>query len=263
MGLGVKRMQHVELLSQISDNYQNILQSNLVGIYVHGSIAFGCYHPEKSDIDFLVVVKDNPTLKEKEQMIEVLLKLSDQAPKKGLEMSVVLEGVCTHFIYPTPFELHFSNAHRKRCQDSLRNYCETMNGTDKDLAAHITVIRKVGYVLVGKPINEVFGEVPKKAYLDSLKYDIEGAADEILQNPVDIILNLCRVLGYIADEIVLSKEQGGHWGIEHILTKYAPVIENALVCYQTDQEYEIEKIGKTLVLEFCQYMLRCIFQTEY
>lgn len=256
-------MQYEELLNQISVNYQRILNSNLVGIYVHGSIAFGCYHLHKSDIDFLVVVKEEPILTVKEQMIEVLLEFSDKAPKKGLEMSVVREEVCTQFIYPTPFELHFSNAHIKRCQQNLRDYCETMNGTDKDLAAHMTVTKKVGYVLIGKPIYKVFGEVPKEAYLDSIKCDIEGAVDEVLENPMYIILNLCRVLAYIADELILSKEQGGQWGIQHVPSKYIPLIEHALVSYQSDQEYDIAKMGGPLLHEFCQYMLRCIFQIEY
>ena len=40
----------------IHGEYQTILGDNLVGIYVHGSIAFGCFHEEKSDIDFIAVI---------------------------------------------------------------------------------------------------------------------------------------------------------------------------------------------------------------
>lgn len=111
-------------------------------------------------------------------------------------MSVVLSRVCKEFIYPTPFELHYSIAHLKRCQDNLREYCTSMIGTDKDLAAHFTVIKKVGYTILGKQIEEVFGDVPKADYLDSIKIDIENATNDITYNGVYVILNLCRVLAY-------------------------------------------------------------------
>ncbi|MDD6156298.1 MAG: nucleotidyltransferase domain-containing protein [Lachnospiraceae bacterium] len=37
---------------------RKILGDNLTGVYLHGSAAMGCFNPEESDIDLLVVVKD-------------------------------------------------------------------------------------------------------------------------------------------------------------------------------------------------------------
>lgn len=45
-------MEYQEILRKIATAYTKILQDNLAGIYVHGSIAFGCFHWSKSDIDF-------------------------------------------------------------------------------------------------------------------------------------------------------------------------------------------------------------------
>ena len=36
-----------------------ILQDNLVGVYLHGSAVMGCFNPDKSDIDLIVVVNSN------------------------------------------------------------------------------------------------------------------------------------------------------------------------------------------------------------
>ena len=105
-----------EILSNIENSYKEILGDNLTGIYVHGSLAFGCFRWEKSDIDFLVVVKNSPSLTEKTAMMKVLLELDPYCPAKGLEMSVVLEDVCKNFTYPTPYELHFSNAYKEKCR---------------------------------------------------------------------------------------------------------------------------------------------------
>jgi len=37
---------------------RELLGGNLVGVYLHGSYAMGCFNPEKSDLDLLIVVKN-------------------------------------------------------------------------------------------------------------------------------------------------------------------------------------------------------------
>ena len=147
------------LLNQISLEYQNILGRRLVGIYVHGSLAFGCYRRERSDIDFLAVTRDPPAPAEKEALIDALLKLENDWPAKGIEMSVVLKKYCANFVYPTPFELHFSKMYTERCRQDRKMFCRAMHGTDRDLAAHFTVTRAVGITLFGESAASVFGAV--------------------------------------------------------------------------------------------------------
>lgn len=220
------------LLQQILLHYQKILGSHLTGFYVHGSIAFGCFHWDQSDIDFIVTVDHPPTLPEKEALIRCLLDCSDQCPPKGVEMSVVLDQYCRNFVYPTPFELHYSVTHRARCRADLALYCQTMHGTDPDLAAHFTVIRQAGIALYGSPIAEMFGPVPRADYLDSILRDVADAGAEIDGAPVYLILNLCRVLAFLREGTILSKEQGGRWGLEENLpSEYEVVIHSALNAY--------------------------------
>ena len=54
-----------EIMAQICRRWSEILGDTLTGIYVHGSIAFGCFQPQKSDIDFLAVVSRPPALPQK------------------------------------------------------------------------------------------------------------------------------------------------------------------------------------------------------
>lgn len=218
-----------ELLDTIKEKYKDILKDNLVGIYLHGSLAFGCFQWESSDIDFIVVVKHSLHLKEKQALIQTLLDLDAKAPKKGFEMSVVLEKYCTHFVYPTPYELHYSNAHKNQYLQNLADYCQQMQGTDVDLAAHFMVINHVGKVLYGKDINEVFEMIPRPYYIDSICKDIQ---DYDLKNPVYYVLNICRVLAYLKEEKVLSKKQGALWAIKHINEEDSYVVRKALDSYQ-------------------------------
>lgn len=56
------------------------------------------------------------------------------------KLSIVKMDVCKPFVYPTPFELHFSNAYLQWYKTNPLDYVEKMNGVDKDLAAHFTII---------------------------------------------------------------------------------------------------------------------------
>ena len=221
-------MSEAELLKTIAAGYREILGGAFVGFYVHGSLAFGCFRREVSDLDFLVVVNAPPSEAARIRMIRLLLELEPQAPAKGFEMSVVLEEYCRNFVYPTPYELHYSVAHREKALADIAAYCEGMRGTDKDLAAHFTVIRAVGYALDGPAVHTLFGEVPRADYIDSLLYDVGGAAEEIGDAPMYLTLNLCRVLAYLREGCICSKAQGGAWGLAKLPERWHAAIRAAL-----------------------------------
>ncbi len=247
-------MKEFQLLDDISLHYQEILGDKLVGIYVHGSIAFGCFNWDNSDIDFLVVVSDKPTLKEKEFLIKKLIKLEGEAPKKGFEMSVVCTDVLKPFIYPTPYELHFGNEYLNDAKNELRHFCMNMNGTDKDLASHIAVLHACGVTLYGDEVNKVFGIIKKEYVVDSNYNDIKDANDRMYDNPVYYILNLCRFLAYLEDGIILSKVDGGLWALNNSPIDYHDLIRHAMASYQQNTTF-LEN-GKRI--EFVNYMMNRI-----
>ena len=220
------------LISRFAEMSENILKGRLAGVYLHGSAAMGCYHPKKSDLDFLVVVNTALSDAQKRRFMDRLLELDGACPGKGIEMSIVLKNVCNPFVYPTPFLLHYSRMHTAWYRRDPEGYIREMNGTDRDLAAHFTVIRNRGRCLYGLPVREVFGEVPEEDYLDSIRADVSGAEEEITGNPMYLILNLARVLAYLKEKKVLSKQEGGRWGMEFLPERYHPLLRSAL------QEYE-------------------------
>lgn len=248
------------LLEQIQNAYQSILGNTLTGIYVHGSLAFGCFRFDCSDVDFLVVTETEPILEQKKALIQTLLDLNSAAPPKGFEMSVVLKHDCQHFTHPLPYCLHYSNSHLEKIHTDLTAYCTGMHGLDPDLAAHITVTRAVGRVLCGLPIEELFAPVPAAAYFDSLWYDIENAESDILENPVYMILNLCRVLAYVQDGQVLSKDQGGLWGESHLPDTLKPVVRRAHQMYTLKIPAHFEPAE---LLDFSQKLLKKIQEKRY
>ncbi|MEZ3426244.1 MAG: DUF4111 domain-containing protein [Lachnospiraceae bacterium] len=220
---------------------RNILGDNLVGIYLHGSAVMGCFHEKKSDIDLLVVVNADIANAIKRQYMDMVVELNKYAPQKGIEVSIVRKDVCRPFLYPTPFELHFSIAHLQWYQESPADYIAKMHGLDKDLAAHITVIWHRGRCLCGENIRDVFEEPDKAFYFDSIWSDIANAEEEIMRSPVYMILNLCRVLAYKKEGLILSKKEGGNWGIDHIPPQYHSLLSAALKEYASGKPAQWEE----------------------
>lgn len=248
-------MQWRGLMDRIVEAYREILGDNIAGVYVHGSIAFGCFHPEKSDIDFLVVTEKAPDLLQKQRMIRVLMDMAPEAPQKGFEMSVVLRENCRSFVHPTPYELHYSIAHHEAYASDMLGHLERLHGVDPDLAAHFTVARAVGIALVGPEPAEIFAPVPWEAYWDSIRGDVKSAADDVLENPVYVALNLCRVLAAKREGVVLSKAQGGRWGLANLPQAWHLPVRAALKAYETGKGCDCEA---QLMRNFAAMMLRQI-----
>jgi len=233
------------------------LNDRLTGIYLHGSAVMGCYQPEKSDLDFLVVVNTALSEAEKRRFMDRLLELDHDCPGKGIEMSIVTKDVCNPFVYPTPFILHYSRMHTEWYRRDPEDYIRKMNGTDRDLAAHFTVIRSRGCCLYGLPVQDVFGEVPVQDYLDSIWNDVSGAEEEITENPMYLILNMARILAYLKEKKVMSKKEGGEWGLKFLPEQYHPLIRSALQEYENGNDVRYDREAAK---NYAAYMLKQIRQ---
>jgi predicted nucleotidyltransferase len=242
-------MEAMKILDIIVERYKNILDKNLVGIYLHGSLAMGCY-TTSSDIDFIALVKESIDIVTKKAIIGSIITLKN-LPEKGIEMSIALEKHAKEFIYPTPFELHYSDSHKDRYISDSNYICG--GSMDKDLAAHFTIIKHKGICLCGKRIEEAFSDVPRKYYIDSIISDIAHAKEDIIENTVYITLNLCRVLYYIKENVICSKLDAGIWAKKIVPQRYGQIVEDAMEVY-------INKLGqmeynKELLVKYADYML--------
>lgn len=254
-------MFYEDLLKRFTEMSKQVIGDNLIGIYLHGSLAMGCFNPAKSDLDLILIIENDVPKDMKLEFLQNVVKFNEEAPKKGIELSIVKREFCKPFVYPTPYELHFSKTYVDRVKENPKDYIEQIIGTDKDLAAHFTIISKYGVTLYGAPIDEVFCEIPKDFYIDSILYDIENAREDIMSNPMYVTLNLCRVLAYLKDELVLSKKTGGEWGISSLPDEYIPFVSSALHSYINDEIMDIASEYKSDVSTgFADYMLTQIRQ---
>lgn len=249
-----------DLLTEIVENLRDCLGNSLVGIYLHGSLAMGSYNPVSSDIDFLVVVKNKLDPKIKKEIGQVMVRLSEKAPPEpsnGFDVSIVTLESLQNFKYPTPYELHFSSSNKQDFIKGSINF--SIEKTEPDLAAHFVVTKNRGICLYGESIGKVFPDVSKEHYLKSLVRDFEWSFGNLIKGPnnglcavpVYAVLNFCRVLAFIDEELILSKSEGGKWGLEHLPQEYKPLIQEALNEYKKGGTSE--PVDAFLLKQFARY----------
>lgn len=243
------------LVKNLRQVVTDVFGGNLVGVYIHGSLALGSYNPHVSDLDYVIVVSRAPSKSTKLRLMRATFdKLIPYAPQKGLEFHVLTQNELKRGRHPFYFELHYSPMHKREYIDDPEGYVAVMHGLDPDLAVHLAVIWQSGIVVTGRPIRSVFSEISSVDYFDSALRDVSDAATEIMGNPVYTILNLCRLVGYMSDGIILSKADGGCWAIGHTDSMYNPIIKWALAEY-TGSSGENREPHKEALTSFAQAML--------
>jgi predicted nucleotidyltransferase len=213
------------------------LEGNLVGIYLHGSLALGCFNPSSSDIDLLVLTERKISIPTKKALVQLLLSISGLP--HAIEISFLCQGNLTSWIYPTPFELHYSEEWRERFREDLISgnwkHLGEQPQTDTDLAAHFTVTRHRGICLWGTPPEKVFPDIPPKDFLASVVSDLEWTLERLDQISVTGVLNSCRTYAYLQERRICSKEEGAVWAFNVLPVEFHPVVERALAIYRGER----------------------------
>jgi streptomycin 3"-adenylyltransferase len=221
-------------VNQLVSTLSRELGQRLVGMYLHGSLAMGCFNPNHSDLDLLVITTDRLPLILKRQIIEYLLACSQQP--QPIEISLLGWAQLRPWRYPPPFDLHYSESWRASYTRDLASGqpWDATERHDPDLGAHITIINQRGICLAGAPIAEIFPAVPDQDYRAALAGDIADSLASIATNPVYTILNCCRTYAYIRDRAIFSKAEGGDWAIQVLPAEFRDLVAAALAAYRSD-----------------------------
>lgn len=217
-----------------ADLLADLLGDNLAGVYLHGSLAMGCYMPPGSDIDVLAVVRAPLALPTLEALGRAVPAYVDQRPGIGsIEFSIITLDAAQNIPNPMPYEFHYSCTWHERLLRGEVDYAQPR--FDPDLFAHLTCVRQRGICLMGEGISDVFGQVPRELFLASVLEDFNWVlGGELTAQPVYGVLNICRVLQLLTEHesTVYSKAEGGAWGLKHLPERFAPLIRQALTAYR-------------------------------
>ncbi|HET9999488.1 MAG TPA: aminoglycoside adenylyltransferase domain-containing protein [Ktedonobacteraceae bacterium] len=243
-------------INNLVATFQQMLSSNLVGIYLHGSLAIGCFNPQRSDIDLLVVTRNGMAVETKRDVVQYLL--ANSLSPSPLEISFLVQKDIHPFQHPLPYDLHYSESWRERYTRALAD--GTWNDEkkyDNDLSAHLTITHVRGICLDGEPIDKVFPPVPPVHYTASILGDFKDANAQRQQMPVYFTLNSCRVLAYLREGYICSKDEGGAWGLQTLPAELHAVVKQALEAYRGNlPDTPFDEAALTRFAHYMEYSIK-------
>lgn len=244
-----------QYLIHIAAAMGDVLGDTLAGLYVHGSLATGAFHRERSDIDLIAVATAKLTPAQREAVARTLVRLSDARPVTGdIEVSVIQEKYARTFEHPMPYEVHYSSAWHEKFRRHQFDFTE--DRTNVDLAADIVDTRERGVTLYGAPPDTLFGPVPWHAFINALQADFEWTRAHVADMPVYAVLSACRVLHGTTSRTItaLNKDEAAVWALETVPRMYHSIINDALQIYRGNKSIDDVVLVERDIIAFREYV---------
>jgi streptomycin 3"-adenylyltransferase len=201
----------------------------------------GSFQPKRSDIDLIFIVKKQLSAEKSVKLISCLNKLRKQGI--NVDLSVLLKKVILAPRYPILVELRYESPHH--------TYERKL---DREVLAHLYGVKKRGFCLWGKSLEELFHKISSRYYTMAIIDDLKSTRRWVNEDPVYWILNACRTIAFIQEGKVFSKLEGGDWGMNNLPKRYNRIIKRALLC-QTQGYPNKFTIQKKELQNFIAYVM--------
>jgi streptomycin 3"-adenylyltransferase len=212
-----------DIVLSLKDGLQTTLNNKLIGLYLYGSLAYDCFNPEISDLDFVVVLSDFLT-PEEEQKISQLHKHLGSEPNYGrrIEGTYMTEEQVKSNDYAPDFLYYVDGKAFVRAKEGQR---------EPDFPMHRQHLCESGLKVVGCEPQKLFHPVPWEILKQSLQQELAFIKKQFKQRPIYAVLNLCRVVRAYETQSLSSKKQGGEWGLQYLPLEFHETIQIAMKGY--------------------------------
>jgi predicted nucleotidyltransferase len=247
---------------------KEVLEDNLVGVYLQGSLAIGGFDLT-SDIDFIVVTQEDLSDKQANIVQQVHLETYNQKNRwvKRIEYSFFPKNKLDKFSSP------FKNGRRNDTEDRRLWYFDngSRNITKSDHCNTLVTrwtLREKGIALIGPDPKKLINHVNSDDLRREIKDTMVGWSKEIETRPKYIrnrfyqsylVLNYSRMLHDLHKGRISSKTEGIKWAKDNLDPKWIPLID---FCWEERQDtsISIKQPMKTEIfeksLDFVKYAVK-------
>jgi predicted nucleotidyltransferase len=190
------------------------LGGSLLGIYIYGSLARGCYHPATSDVDIIVVVRDSYVIPD-----DVVILQAHDVVGAPVDAVFVTESQVSADVFPTPVSFLM-----KPVQG--HTICHRPEGIG-DFLLQRQDAHEAGSTVAGRPACEAIRPVPWTLLAESLDFLLPHIVPSF-KNP---ILMLSRIAYAHTFRRLCSKQDAGEWAAKAFGERWRMLIETALAEY--------------------------------
>jgi hypothetical protein len=220
------------LLDRLRRDVGGVLGSELVGMYLHGSLALGAFDPRSSDVDVLVVTRD---LLQKTKVAE-LGAMHARIRASGLRFAEELEAS----YMPAAAVRRYDPANS--LHPSIGNdWPFGMEHHDRSWVINLHVVREHGVVLWGPPPARLIDPVPMDQLRGAVAAVIEdfwarqrGDATWLATRKYQAyaVLTMCRALYTLDQRRTVSKAVAAAWGRRALGREWVRLIDRSLAWRQ-------------------------------
>ncbi len=211
------------LLAEMANDFPSLLENNLGGIYLWGSLTNEAFDERCSDVDCIVVTRRDVNGEEfdtLEQWFEKSLGQNVWASK--LDMRFVIDG-------------EFLDKNSKCCGFHFGKLVR--HGSDGNPIIWVN-IKQSGITLWGKPAAEIAPKVAKECLNEALLLELEYLKENLAEYVSDesdteffhnsyAVLTACRIFYTAHYQTLVSKEKASGWTKENVPKKWQAVINTA------------------------------------
>jgi Aminoglycoside adenylyltransferase, C-terminal domain len=212
------------LLNEVTANFKKILQNNLFGIYLYGSLTQRAFNPARSDIDCIVVTHRVLTRVQFTNLKAWLVRAAAFNPwVKRLQMIFLLRN-----------ELLIRNS--PSCLYQFGRLKRTKS--DANPIIWLDVLRS-GITLFGPLPKSFVPEITSDVLLSALRRELAYLREEITEKPNSrwrdvpsyrsyAVLTLCRILYSFQYQSIFSKPRAAKWALTYLPREWNELILLAL-----------------------------------
>lgn len=211
-----------QTLARLLDGQRAALGDSLVGIYLFGSLVTGSFEPGSSDIDTVVLLRDDLT----ETTLAALSDLHAQIVRQSPEWTDRIEAV---YLSTRALETSLSGSAPAARISPGEDF--HVIGVDPLWILDWYRVLTVGIALEGPPIAELIPAIPREDYLKALRGHLLDpdwlARLDVAGSRCYAVITMCRGLRSIQIGDYVSKRDGAGWASD-AMPQYASLIAAAM-----------------------------------
>jgi predicted nucleotidyltransferase len=232
------------LLRRLLADAQSVLGNRFIGMYLHGSLAYGDFNPQTSDIDFLVVTDGRLSI----GAFSVLKEMHAHLFASKMAWSQKLEGA---YIPENDLRRH-DPAHGPVPWLGVDGHF-AFEGLGSDWIIQRWILREKGIILAGPPLASLIDPVSA----DDLREAVRGSLREWWSPPFPsperfqseeyrayAILTMCRSLYVLEFGRVASKPEAARWAAETVGRPWRGLIHSATDWAPGEKSVEFEETAR-------------------
>jgi hypothetical protein len=245
------------VLHYFAARIQTILESQFLGMYLYGSLALGDFDPQTSDIDFIVVTKNEIA----EKLFSALQEMHEQFDASSApEAAISLWAKRIEAAYIAQEALHHSDP-TAAMYPQLEKGTKLFNAPlEIGWAFQLHSLREHGIVIAGPDPRTITNPVE----LDSMRRAVAAIAggwqeqagqdpewlDWVRQRDAQsfVVLTLCRMLYSLETGDVASKPAAARWAKLLLGERWSCLIDRALTGQHVQEKALDRDVEDTLVL---------------